>query len=80
MLTFHSVLQISLLIAPNLSSNWKSDELHDSLGTQSQEEFRALVSRGVAVSWDGRKIIAPAGVIDGNGFMDLTVGVSKKLS
>ncbi|CAL8471402.1 g10944 [Coccomyxa elongata] len=47
---------------------------------QSQEEFRALVSKGVAVSWDGRKIIAPAGVIDGNGFIDLTVGVLKKLS
>ncbi len=49
------------------------------LGTQSQEEFRALVSKGVTVSWDGRKVVAPAGTVDENGLIDLTVGVSKKL-
>lgn len=47
-------------------------------GAQSQEEFTALVRRGVCVSWDGKRVVAPEGVVDENGFVDLTVSTSKK--
>ena len=44
---------------------------------QSQEEFSALVKLGVKVSWDGRRVIAPPGVLDADGFVDLTAALRK---
>jgi hypothetical protein len=45
---------------------------------QSQEEFTALMRRGISVSWDGRRVTAPEGVLDEAGFVDLTQQPSKK--
>jgi hypothetical protein len=45
---------------------------------QSQEEFTALVKLGVGVSWDGRRVTAPPGVLDRNGFVDLTAAIKKR--
>ena len=39
---------------------------------QSQEEFTALFKRGITVSLDGRRVLAPEGLIDAEGFVDLT--------
>ena len=44
---------------------------------QSQEEFSALVKLGVKVSWDGRTVIGPPGVVDDDGFVDLTPAMRK---
>lgn len=44
---------------------------------QSQEEFSALAKLGVKVSWDGRRVIAPPGVIEEGGFVDL-MGATRK--
>lgn len=33
---------------------------------------------GVKVSWDGRKVIAPSGVLDKDGFVDLAAAIKKR--
>jgi hypothetical protein len=47
----------------------------DTLGVPMVEEdrshFLALVNAGVGVSWDGRRIVAPPGVVDAQGTCDL---------
>ena len=39
---------------------------------QGQPEFLALTKSGVGVSLDGYRVTAPPGVVDQNGFADLT--------
>jgi hypothetical protein len=65
-------MQLSELVLEQVSA------ADNASGVQSQEEFRALVNRGVGVSWDGRKVVAPEGVVDSNGFVDLTSSTPKK--
>jgi hypothetical protein len=36
------------------------------------------VKLGVRVSWDGRTVTAPPGVLDKNGFVDLTAAIEKR--
>jgi hypothetical protein len=38
---------------------------------QDRSHFLALVNAGVSVSWDGRRLLAPPGVLDERGCMDL---------
>ena len=45
---------------------------------QSQEEFTALFKRGITVSLDGRRVEAPAGMIDREGFVDLTTELPQR--
>ncbi len=45
---------------------------------QSQEEFTALFKRGITVSLDGRRVVAPEGVLDNEGFVDLTAELPRK--
>ncbi|WIA30170.1 hypothetical protein OEZ86_000262 [Tetradesmus obliquus] len=41
------------------------------LADQDRRHFLALVNAGVSVSWDGRRLLAPPGVLDAAGCMDL---------
>lgn len=41
------------------------------LSSHSQSHFLALLKAGVGVSWDGRKVTAPEGIIDHSGLIDL---------
>ena len=45
---------------------------------QSQEDYLALMRAGVAVSLDGRRVVAPPDVVDGDGFANLVKGVKKR--
>jgi hypothetical protein len=47
-------------------------------GMQSQADYIALLKAGVRVSWDGRRVVAPPGVIDKDGFADLTINMKKR--
>lgn len=38
---------------------------------QDRSHFLALVNAKISVSWDGRLIVAPPGVVDGQGMCDL---------
>lgn len=38
---------------------------------QDRSHFLALVNAGVSVSWDGRRVLAPPGVVGADGRMDL---------
>jgi hypothetical protein len=38
---------------------------------QDRSHFLAMVNAGIAVSWDGRRVVAPPGVIDANGIANL---------
>ena len=40
---------------------------------QGVPHYVALTKAGVRVSWDGSKVEAPPGVVDKNGFADLTL-------
>ena len=41
-------------------------------GMQGVAEFLALSRRGLCISLDGRKVTAPPGLLDSQGFVDLT--------
>ena len=45
---------------------------------QSQEEYTALFKRGITVSLDGRKVVAPPGMVDSQGFVDLTAEIPSR--
>ena len=45
---------------------------------QSQGGFMALVKLGVGVSWEGRRVTAPPGVLDKNRSVDLTTAIKKR--
>jgi lysophosphatidylcholine acyltransferase/lyso-PAF acetyltransferase len=51
-------------------------ELGVPLVDQGYEEFAALTRLGVHVSWDGRRIVAPPGVVRADGTVDLRAGVA----
>ena len=38
---------------------------------QDRSHYLGLVKAKVAVSWDGRRVVAPPGVLDEEGWMDL---------
>lgn len=38
---------------------------------QDRSHFLALCNAKVTVSWDGRRVLAPPGVVDDDGMMDL---------
>ena len=40
-------------------------------------EYLTLLKLGVGVSWDGRTVTSPPGVIDSEGFADLTTADNK---
>ena len=44
----------------------------DVWASQGVAEFLALSRKGVCISLDGKRVTAPPGVIDSQGFMDLT--------
>lgn len=44
---------------------------------QSYNEFFALKKAKVSTSWDGSRVIAPPGVVDDDGFADLTPYMKK---
>ena len=46
---------------------------------QGVRHYAALLRAGVKVSLDGRRVIAPPGVIDAEGFADLTTTAKKPL-
>jgi hypothetical protein len=45
---------------------------------QSQEDYLALMRAGVRVGLDGRRVAAPPGVVDADGFANLVKGVKKR--
>lgn len=45
---------------------------------QSQEDYLALTRAGVGVSLDGRRVTAPPGVVDADGFANLTSRIKKR--
>lgn len=45
---------------------------------QGFEHFQALERAGVNVSWDGRRVTAPPGVVGPDGFADLTLPLAGK--
>ncbi len=47
-------------------------ELGVPLVDQGYEEFAALTRLGVGVSWDGRRVVGPPGVVRGDGMVDLS--------
>jgi len=46
---------------------------------QDRTHFVALCKRRVGVSWDGRRVVAPRGVLDADGFVDLAPVMKKAL-
>ncbi len=53
-------------------------ELGVPLVDQGYEEFAALTRTGVHVSWDGREVVGPAGVVREDGTVDLAAAASGK--
>ena len=45
---------------------------------QSQEDYLALMRARVGVSLDGRRVVAPPGVVDADGFANLVKGAKKR--
>jgi hypothetical protein len=39
---------------------------------QDRSDMVALIKAGVGVSWDGRRVVAPPGVVDPQGLVDLS--------
>lgn len=39
---------------------------------QDRSDMVALMKAGVGVSWDGRRVVAPPGVVDEHGCVDLS--------
>lgn len=52
-------------------------ELRVPLVEQDRTHYVALLKRKVGVSWDGRRIVAPPGVVDSNGMVDLSPAMKK---
>lgn len=46
-------------------------------GSQSQEDFVALMKAGVRVNWLGTRVVAPPGVLNEDGIADLTLHKKK---
>lgn len=44
---------------------------------QERTHFVSLCKRRVGVSWDGRRITAPPGIVDDEGYVDLTPVIKK---
>lgn len=49
----------------------QADKLGVPLVEEDRSQFLALVNAGISVSWDGRRIVAPPGVVDEQGMCDL---------
>lgn len=49
----------------------QADKLGVPLVEEDRSQYLALVNAGVSVSWDGRRIVAPPGVVDEQGMCDL---------
>lgn len=49
----------------------QADALAVPMVDQDRSHFLALCNAKVSVSWDGRRVLAPEGVIDKEGMMDI---------
>lgn len=49
----------------------QAEALNVPMVDQDRSHFLALVNANVSVSWDARRVIAPPGVLDDHGMMDI---------